>query len=105
VDPEQDVGLAVRKGERVEVRLFHGKSALDPGQLSDQVETVGRLLSPLSQEEVGTIRCIGLNVSELFRRGVKTWVLMDTSIDNMQPKSKCPFQLNQHCSCRFLVRL
>ena len=67
VDSEQDVGLAVRKGQRVEVRLFHGQSALDPGTLSDQVESIETLLSPLSQQEVGTIRCIGLNVCQLFQ--------------------------------------
>ena len=70
VNSEQDVGLATRKGERVEVRLFHGKSALDPGTLSDQVETIGKLLSPLSQQEVGTIRCIGLNVRNVYREAL-----------------------------------
>ena len=66
VDANQDVGLAIRKGETVEVKVFSGKSALNPGDLTDKVEKVGRLLSPLSQEEVGTIRCIGLNVSRIL---------------------------------------
>ena len=62
VDAEVDVGLALRKGDEVEVKVFSGKSALNPGSLSDKTEKIARLLSPLSQEEVGTIRCIGLNV-------------------------------------------
>lgn len=63
VDANLDVGLAIRKGDEVEVKVFSGKSALNPGSLSDKTEKIARLLSPLSQEEVGTIRCIGLNVS------------------------------------------
>lgn len=62
VDANLDVGAAVRKGQDVEVKVFSGKSALNPGSLSDKVEKIARLLSPLSQDEVGTIRCIGLNV-------------------------------------------
>lgn len=61
VDPEVDVGAAVRKGEQVKAKLFSGTSALDPGSLTDQVEVVDRILSPLTTDEVGTIRCIGLN--------------------------------------------
>lgn len=62
VDAKQDVGAAIRKGEDVEVKVFSGKSALNPGSLTDKVEKIATLLSPLAQEEVGTIRCIGLNV-------------------------------------------
>lgn len=62
LDANQDVGFATRKGEEVRVKVFSGKSALSPGELTDKVEKVGRLLSPLAREEVGTIRCIGLNV-------------------------------------------
>jgi hypothetical protein len=53
----------VRDGDEVQVKVFSGTSALDPGNLTDKVETVSRLLSPLAASEVGTIRCIGLNVS------------------------------------------
>ncbi len=63
VDSSVDVGLAVRKGEQVQARVFSGASALEPGTPTDQVVAIGRLLSPLSAEEVGAIRCIGLNVS------------------------------------------
>lgn len=61
VDAELDVGAAVRKGQEVKVKLFSGTSALDPGSLTDQVEVIDRVLSPLTADEAGTIRCIGLN--------------------------------------------
>lgn len=63
VDVSVDVGAAVRKGQNVEVKVFSGKSVLDPGSPTGETATIGRILSPLAQEEVGTIRCIGLNVS------------------------------------------
>ncbi|KAK8079949.1 fumarylacetoacetate hydrolase- variant [Apiospora hydei] len=62
VDSNVDVGKAVRNGEEVQVKVFSGDSALNPGSLTDKVETIARILSPLSASEVGSIRCIGLNV-------------------------------------------
>lgn len=61
VDPDVDVGAAVRRGQDVQVKLFSGSSALDLGSLTDKVEVIERVLSPLTQQEAGTIRCIGLN--------------------------------------------
>lgn len=58
-----DVGLATRDGQDVSVNVFSGQSVLSPGSRTERTETVDRILSPLSQDEVGTIRCIGLNVS------------------------------------------
>jgi hypothetical protein len=66
VDEDIDVGVALRAGKEVLVFLFSGNSVLDPGQRTDQIESVDRILSPLAQEEVGTIRCIGLNVRMIF---------------------------------------
>jgi hypothetical protein len=63
VDAEQDVGLASYAGETIEVDVFSGSSILSPGERTGKKEVVERLLSPLAQNEVGTIRCIGLNVS------------------------------------------
>ena len=63
VDEKLDVGLAARKGDEVKVRVFSGTSALDAGTATDRIEILDRLLCPLTQREVGTIRCIGLNVS------------------------------------------
>ena len=62
MDEEIDVGAAVSAGKDVQVAIFSGNSVLDPGVKTDQIETIDRILSPLAQEEVGTIRCIGLNV-------------------------------------------
>ena len=58
-----DVGVAVHQGKEVSVNVFSGTSVLSPGRDTGEVETIGRILSPLAQYEVGTIRCIGLNVS------------------------------------------
>ncbi|KAL2827213.1 hypothetical protein BDW59DRAFT_179217 [Aspergillus cavernicola] len=60
-DPSLDVGLAIYKNQDVPVSLFSGSSILNPGSKTSDVESVARLLSPISHDEVGTIRCIGLN--------------------------------------------
>jgi hypothetical protein len=62
-NPDLDVGLATYGKELVEVEVFHGSSILNPGEKTGEVAKVEKVLSPLAQEEVGTIRCIGLNVS------------------------------------------
>lgn len=61
-DSSVDVGAAVRKGEDVQVKVYSGKSVLDAGSPTGETAIIGRILAPLTQEEVGTIRCIGLNV-------------------------------------------
>lgn len=63
VDTELDVGLATYAGKEVMVDVFSGTSVLQPGERTGRQEAVERLLSPVSKQEVGTIRCIGLNVS------------------------------------------
>lgn len=62
-DPSQDVGVAAYNSEPIKVSVFSGKSVLTPGEKTGETVEVERLLSPLAEEEVGTIRCIGLNVS------------------------------------------
>ncbi|KAF3387079.1 Uncharacterized protein F1880_001261 [Penicillium rolfsii] len=61
VDSQLDVGLAVYQGKEVAVRPFSGSSVLNPGQVTGSTETIERILSPLTQSEVGSIRCVGLN--------------------------------------------
>jgi 2-keto-4-pentenoate hydratase/2-oxohepta-3-ene-1,7-dioic acid hydratase in catechol pathway len=61
IDEEIDVGAAVRAAKEIQLAVFSGSSVLDPGHKTDQIETISRVLSPLAQDEVGTIRCIGLN--------------------------------------------
>ncbi|KAI8665753.1 hypothetical protein NCS57_00797600 [Fusarium keratoplasticum] len=59
-----DVGVAIRRGEPVLVDIFSGISILSPGKATGVIEIIDRILSPLAQEEVGTIRCIGLNYKQ-----------------------------------------
>jgi hypothetical protein len=61
-DSSVDVGAAVRKGEDVQVKVYSGTSVLDAGSPTGETAVIGRILAPLTQREVGTIRCIGLNV-------------------------------------------
>ncbi|KAK7927756.1 hypothetical protein PG985_004754 [Apiospora marii] len=51
VDSNVDVGKALKNGEEVQVKVFSGDSALNPGSLTDKVETIARILSPLSASE------------------------------------------------------
>ncbi|CAH0033223.1 unnamed protein product, partial [Clonostachys rhizophaga] len=59
-----DVGVATRRGEPVSVNVFSGISILSPGATTGVIESIDRILSPLAQEEVGSIRCIGLNYKQ-----------------------------------------
>lgn len=72
VDSSVDVGKAVRHGEEVQVKVFSGASALNPGSLTDRVEVISRVLSPLAAAEVGSIRCIGLNVGVALLARLRT---------------------------------
>ncbi|KAH7376752.1 homoprotocatechuate catabolism bifunctional isomerase/decarboxylase [Plectosphaerella cucumerina] len=56
-----DVGLTLRKGQDVPVVVWSGSSVLAPGAKTSQHEVIERVLSPVAPNEVGTIRCIGLN--------------------------------------------
>jgi hypothetical protein len=58
-----DVGLALHSGKEVIAKVFSGSSVLSVGSDTGENAVIDRVLSPLTQEEVGTIRCIGLNVS------------------------------------------
>jgi len=64
IDDDLDVGLALRDGKEVKVDVFSGSSVLSPGQASGQQAVIDRVLSPLTQVEAGTIRCIGLNYKQ-----------------------------------------
>lgn len=58
------MGKALRDRKQVDVAVFSGTSVLQPGSDTGNVESIQRVLSPLAQNEIGTIRCIGLNVRE-----------------------------------------
>ena len=62
-DSEVDVGVATRDGKEVTVDVYSGNSVLSAGEPSGETAVIGKVLSPLTQVEAGTIRCIGLNVS------------------------------------------
>lgn len=58
------VGLAASYGRTIKAHEIIG-SALDPGaQVSKNVLTVKSLLSPLANEQVKVVRCLGLNYSD-----------------------------------------
>ncbi|KAJ7668142.1 hypothetical protein B0H17DRAFT_1088258 [Mycena rosella] len=64
LDAALDVGLAAHRGETIKAREIVG-SALDPAaSLSSTVLTVKHLLSPLAREEIGYVRCMGLNYAD-----------------------------------------
>ncbi|CAG9948564.1 unnamed protein product [Clonostachys rosea f. rosea IK726] len=56
-----DIGLALRQGKDVCVFVWSGSSVLNPGVKTETREIIQRVLSPVSMNEIGTIRCIGLN--------------------------------------------
>ncbi|KAM0388234.1 hypothetical protein ACHAQC_009844 [Fusarium culmorum] len=59
-----DIGVALRQSREVKVHVFSGLSVLNPGQRTGETAVVSHILSPLDSSEVGTIRCIGLNVDD-----------------------------------------
>ncbi|QRV72375.1 fumarylacetoacetate hydrolase domain-containing protein 2 [Ceratobasidium sp. AG-Ba] len=62
VDPKVDVGLAVLKKHSLQANEISAKSALDPqAKVTDRILTVDTLLEPIAPEEVGIVRCLGLN--------------------------------------------
>ncbi|KAG7097429.1 hypothetical protein E1B28_004773 [Marasmius oreades] len=64
VDKNLDVGLASHQKRPIEAYEILG-SALDPAaQVTKNVLTVQTLLSPLSNEEIKYVRCLGLNYSD-----------------------------------------
>ncbi|KIP04544.1 hypothetical protein PHLGIDRAFT_129419 [Phlebiopsis gigantea 11061_1 CR5-6] len=64
VDRWQDVGLASHKKQTIRAYEIVG-SALDPAaQVTNNVLTVKHLLPPLSREEIGVVRCLGLNYAD-----------------------------------------
>lgn len=103
VDQSLDVGLATFEGKPVEVRCYSGQSILDAGEPTGETATVSRLLSPLAEEEVGTIRCIGLNVSlRLFYARLLCSVGRAQSTQSMQPR---PTSQSRKCPCFSCPRL
>lgn len=59
VDASIDVGLAVAAGQDVEVYIIDGD--LYTGLVSSRKDVIKKILSPVTREQVGIIRCLGLN--------------------------------------------
>ncbi|KAG8897501.1 hypothetical protein FRC01_011314 [Tulasnella sp. 417] len=65
VDLRLDVGLELLKGAKVVVHEISGASALDPtARVTQRKLTVSKLLSPLTREDIGIVRCLGLNYTD-----------------------------------------
>ncbi|CAP91296.1 hypothetical protein E8E15_003658 [Penicillium rubens] len=65
VNPDIDVGQAIEKDVEVSVKVVTGNSALDyDAPFTGEIKTIDELLSPVSQAEAGTVRCVGLNYKE-----------------------------------------
>ncbi|RFN54493.1 fumarylacetoacetate hydrolase [Fusarium flagelliforme] len=64
VSEDVDVGLALFNGDEVAIEVFSGTSVLNPGENTGAKEIIERVLSPLAANEVGTVRCIGLNYKQ-----------------------------------------
>lgn len=59
------MGIAIINKHEVAVRIVEGGSALDhDAQFTGETRVIQKLLSPVSQQEAGTVRCIGLNYKE-----------------------------------------
>ncbi|KAI0254727.1 hypothetical protein BJV78DRAFT_1120716 [Lactifluus subvellereus] len=64
VDPQLDIGLAVANKKPVFAHEILG-SPFDPAaQLTKNMLSVKTLLSPLSREQIGLARCLGLNYAD-----------------------------------------
>ncbi|CAK1365609.1 unnamed protein product [Cercospora beticola] len=62
VDPELDVGAALASNQTIQVKTYSGSSTLqDDIHPTGHTLTTKTILPPVSRQEVGTIRCIGLN--------------------------------------------
>lgn len=60
-----EVGQAIENGIDIPVKIVSGNSALDyDAPFTNEVQTIEELLSPVSQVEAGTVRCVGLNYKE-----------------------------------------
>lgn len=58
------VGLAYHKKQAIKAYEIIG-SALDPSaQVTNKILTVKSLLPPLTREEIGVVRCLGLNYAD-----------------------------------------
>lgn len=59
------VGQAIEKNVEVLVKVVAGNSAFDyDASFTGEIKAIDEVLSPVSQIEAGTVRCVGLNYKE-----------------------------------------
>ncbi|KAJ5852150.1 uncharacterized protein N7529_011535 [Penicillium soppii] len=64
-NPDIDVGQAIEQNIDVSVKVVAGNSALNyNAPFTGETQIIDELLSPISQIEAGTVRCVGLNYKE-----------------------------------------
>ncbi|KAJ5551360.1 hypothetical protein N7535_000689 [Penicillium sp. DV-2018c] len=65
VDADIDVGEAIAQNVKVAVKVMTSTSAMDyDASFTGEIKVIDKLLSPVSQTEAGTVRCVGLNYKE-----------------------------------------
>ncbi|KAJ5130862.1 uncharacterized protein N7515_006901 [Penicillium bovifimosum] len=65
VDADIDVGEAIAQNVEVAVKIMTSTSAMDyDASFTGEIKVIDKLLSPVSQAEAGTVRCVGLNYKE-----------------------------------------
>ncbi|KAF4498285.1 fumarylacetoacetate hydrolase domain containing protein 2A [Fusarium agapanthi] len=64
VSASEDAGLALRKCQDVWAYVYTGSSMLAPGNKTQEKVQIDRLVSPLAQHEVDSIRFIGLKYKQ-----------------------------------------
>ncbi|CAE6463899.1 unnamed protein product [Rhizoctonia solani] len=65
IDPKVDVGLAILKKHSLKAHEISGSSALDSrARVTSKVLTVDTLLEPIDPQQVGLVRCLGLNYKD-----------------------------------------
>jgi hypothetical protein len=80
VSSDTDVLQEARDG-KLQVKVLEGDSALTATP-TDEIQTVRTLLSPLTQQEVPIVRCIGLNYKthsithQLIQEGISSLTLL-----------------------------
>ncbi|EMD40397.1 hypothetical protein CERSUDRAFT_80071 [Gelatoporia subvermispora B] len=64
IDPKLDVGLASVQRKPIKAYEIVGSALSPAAQVTKTVLTVKELLPPLSKEEIGLVRCLGLNYAD-----------------------------------------
>ncbi|KAK4052287.1 hypothetical protein OIO90_004368 [Microbotryomycetes sp. JL221] len=96
VDDKLDIGKTLFDNKPIQVYRYSGTSILNPGQrLSQTIDEIYQVDSPISQQQVGTIRCIGLNYLKHAQEANLTvptkpvlFLKPSTSLTSTAPKGK-----------------